>query len=364
MRTRVPGAVCVSASVLTLGGVMEQVNWPIDFAFPFPAECTQDKLVAALEQHASKWPGWDNFPWRVTRSIHEFIGRPPASFHYLMTHHCMAGYAAHLVLSSTFENRQAVLALILREKFEIVGMFRALLLDAMRAEMRRTKLTFIEDCSGPDDGQTQVPADELAKRRDSFRACVAGADREFVQILNLASQLADLDGRLLGRSLQTWARGGDMPAPMTVPVQMEVTPDGKVVKPYQTELLAFLESGMTVPRLVIGGKRVRKAECGARSEESATEGDLPVARAGRLRVKQVAAGRERAVVKDRRDRTVIRSAVRRLVKMGLSHREACCQVSDQAKHGRVGECKLTMKYDIVAFEATPSVVRRVSLARW
>lgn len=35
-------------------------------------------------------------------------------------------------------------------------------------------------------------------------------------------------GRLLGRSLHTWARGGDMPEPISVPVQMEATPDGKV----------------------------------------------------------------------------------------------------------------------------------------
>ena len=146
---------------------MQQINWPIDFAFPFPVENTQEHLLAVLEQHAAKWPGWDKFPWRVTRSVHEFLGRPPANFHYLMTHHCLAGYASHLVLSSKFENQEAVLALMLREKFEIVGMLRALLVDAMRAEMHRTKLPYIEDCSGPDDVRTHAPADELDRRRVS-----------------------------------------------------------------------------------------------------------------------------------------------------------------------------------------------------
>jgi hypothetical protein len=41
-----------------------------------------------------------------------------------MIHRCLAGYAAHLVLNSKFEDREAVLAMMLREKFEIVGVLR------------------------------------------------------------------------------------------------------------------------------------------------------------------------------------------------------------------------------------------------
>ena len=85
---------------------------------------------------------------------------------------------------------------------------------------------------------------------------------------------------------------------------------------------------------------------------------------GRGLVKKVKAGRERAVVKDARDRRAIRAAVKCLLKMGLSQTEACRQVSDQVTKGRAGEHMLTMKYDAVGFEASPMIVRRVARARW
>lgn len=349
---------------------MEQVLWPIDFAFPFPADCSQEQLVALLEKQATQWPGWDNFPWCVTRNMHQFISRPPANFHYLMTHHCLTGYAAHLVLTSKFENRQSVLALILREKFEIAGMLRALLLDAVHAEMHRTNLPFILDCSGPDDGCTYAPAEELEQRRQSFRACIEDAVRDFVMILNLASQRIPMTGRLLGHSMQLWARGADMPEAMTVPVQVEVTSSGKVVRPSEAERVAFLETGMSVPWLVVGK---RKAEgCRLKTEgdslDSRTVGRLdsePVdggAVSGRERKKKVAAGRRRSVVTHKGDRKAIRVEVRRLIALGLSQTEACRQVADQAGNGRSGEHSLTTKYNIPGI--TWAVVRRVYLAKW
>ena len=347
-------------------GVMEQMLWPIDFAFPFPAECTQEQLVAALELHAEKWPGWENFPWRVTRSVHEFLGRPPASFHYLMTHRCLVGYASHLVLTSKFENRQAVLDLILREKFEIVGMFRALLVDAIRAELHRTQRPYIEDCSGPDDKRIPAPPEELEKRRDAFRACVEKAVREFVQILDLASQANFMHERVLGRSLRSWACGGDMPEPMKVPVELMVTSGGKVVKPCKSEVLGILQLGMKLPKLVLREKK--SVDCRLKSEGKSEDGRADGTVAGdavsrRVRAKRAAAGRVHGAVKEPRDRKAIRAEVRRLKKLGLSQTEACRQVAEQAQKGRAGDHALTMRYDMAPCEATTSVVLRVVMAR-
>jgi len=85
---------------------------------------------------------------------------------------------------------------------------------------------------------------------------------------------------------------------------------------------------------------------------------------GRERAKKVEAGRERAVVKDKRDRTAIRAEVDRLMAQGFSQKAACEEAADQARNGRAGAHKLTAKYDVGEFEATPTVVRRVFRARW
>ena len=95
---------------------MYSVPWVIDFAFDYPAGCTPAQLRERLEHLSADWPGWPNFPWRVTRNIHHFLGRPPVNFHYLMVHHCLRGFAAHLVLNSPFEDREEVLAAMIREK--------------------------------------------------------------------------------------------------------------------------------------------------------------------------------------------------------------------------------------------------------
>ena len=302
--------------------------------------------MALLESLASQWPGWDNFPWCVTRSLRQFIAQPPANFDYLLTHYCLVGYASHLVLTAKFENHQRVLALILREKFEITGMLRALLMDAIHAELHRTTPVHIQDCSGPDDGRTYAPVDELERRRQSLRACVDDAARDFVMVLNLACQRDTLDDRILGHSLQLWARGGDMPASVSVPVQVEVTPSGKVVLPCKEEWLAFLKAGITVPKLVIG--KVPGGSCTT----------------VRVQAKRVAAGRQRSVVRNKRDRTAIRVEVARLLELGMKQTEAFRQVADEAQHGRAGQRSLTTKYNLQPDEATESVIRRVFESEW
>jgi len=85
---------------------------------------------------------------------------------------------------------------------------------------------------------------------------------------------------------------------------------------------------------------------------------------GRVRAQQVSAGREKAVVTDRRDRAAIRAEVERLMAQGFSQGDACQEVSDQAMKGRVGQHKLTTKYNMPPSVATPTVVRRVYRAKW
>lgn len=84
----------------------------------------------------------------------------------------------------------------------------------------------------------------------------------------------------------------------------------------------------------------------------------------RVRAKQVSAGREKAVVKDRRDRAAIRAEVERLIAQGFSQKNACQEASDQAMKGRAGQHKLTAKYDMMPSVATPTVVRRLFRAKW
>ena len=85
---------------------------------------------------------------------------------------------------------------------------------------------------------------------------------------------------------------------------------------------------------------------------------------GRLRAKRIAAGRERAVVKDRRDRAAIRAEVKRLMAQGFSQKAACEEVADQARKGRAGKHALRTKYDMGEFEATRTVVRRLFGSNW
>ena len=376
---------------------MYSVPWVIDFAFDYPAGCTPAQLRALLQMQAVVWPGWPHFPWRVTRSIHEFLGQPPVNFHYLMIHRCLTGFASHLVLTSRFEDRDAVLAMMIRERFEVVGVLRVLLIDALRYEMRFSKLPYILDCSGPEDGHVHLTPEELTKRRKDFQESIEGAEREFVRILNLASLTGNMNQWVLGRPLQAWARGGDMPERVTLDVQVDERESGKVLRPQPSEVVAIAQAGKPVPEVLVERKKAVGCRLKAEGERDSTAkdamgreggaggekvigdqssvssesvGGASVGHAGgetvsvRGRKKKVEAGRDRAVVKDKRDRKAIRAAVKQLVKLGLSQREACRQVAEQATKGRAGDWKLSMKYDIGASEATASVVRRVVLARW
>ena len=373
---------------------MVSVDWKIDFAFDFPVDCTPAKLLERLEYFSADWPGWENFPWRVVRSIHKFLDNPPVNFPYLMLHRCLQGYAAHLVLNSRFESRPEVLAVMIREKCEIVGLLRLLLIDAVRYELRFMKTDRFPDCSGPGERHDVVLPEELEKRRAAFRECIAGAEKDFVRILDLMSVAQNMNALKYGRTLRSWARGGDMPEPVTLPVLVEMTAAGKVLRPCPAEREVYVRARFTRPEVVVERVRVARGKgqgpvgsgkvsseqsavnsgekLDDRGQKAEVSGEVSGQQAavpsealsGRGLVKKVKAGRERAVVKDARDRRAIRAAVKRLLKMGLSQTEACRQVSDQVTKGRAGEHMLTMKYDAVGFEASPMIVRRVYRARW
>ena len=366
---------------------MYSASWIIDYAFDYPVDCTPAKLLERLEYFSADWPGWPNFPWRVTRSIHKFLDHPPANFHYLTIHRCLQGFAAHLVLNSRFENRDEVLAAMIREKCEIVGLLRLLLIDAVRYELRFTKMDYIRDCSGPEDRQEPVPPEELEKRRTAFRETIEGAVKEFVRILNLMSVTKDMNARILGRPLRYWARGGDMPEAVTLPVQVEVTADGKVLKPCQAEMEMYARGGFLSPGVLV--ERVKKVS-GVRRQGSGVRGETSTARdvkgreggemgnvqhstsniqrpsgdGERAKARKVVAGFGRAAVRNIGDRKDIRVEVQRLMKMGIPQTEACRQVADNAKNGRAGQRRLTMKYDMSPNVATGSVVRRVLVSDW
>ena len=167
---------------------MQNEHWVIDFAFAYPPTCTREQFRRLLAAQAQHWPGWDHYPWRITRNIHRFIDTPPVNFHYLMVQDCVAAHAAHVVLNGKFEDRNEVLDMMIREQFQFIGVFRLMLIDALRYEMKFTKLPYIRDCTGVEDGHANVTDAEVKERRRAFRESIEGAERDFVRILNTAGR--------------------------------------------------------------------------------------------------------------------------------------------------------------------------------
>lgn len=230
------------------------------------------------------------------------------------------------------------------------------------------------DCSGPGEGHEQFSHEDLVKRRAAFRECIEGAVKEFVRILDLMSVSENMNARIYGRPLRYWLRGGDMPDPVTLPVQVEMTAAGKLLKPCQAELAVyarggFLPPGVLVERKKAVGKRVSTTNA-AKDTRDREDGLADVSdgrgagESGRAMARKVVAGFGRAAVRNRGDRKDIRMEVQRLMKTGIPQTEACQQVADQAMHGRAGQRQLTMKYDLSPNLASGSVVRRVLVSDW
>jgi hypothetical protein len=151
-----------------------------------------------------------------------------------------------------------------KTRFEAGGLLLDLLMETVRAEMRRTGLPYIPDASGPEDGHAHVDAEEIARRRTAFRAAMDGMAKEFRTILNVASLTDCRPGTVcLGRRMETWARGVDMPEPVTLEVQVEDRGRYRVVMPCQREIEALANAGKRVPRLVEGDVRAAREECAA-----------------------------------------------------------------------------------------------------
>jgi hypothetical protein len=236
----------------------------VGFAFPYSEGCTPDGLRSLLLRLAAAWPGWHSFPWRVTRNIHHLLRGPEAKFSYLMMQRCLTGYAAHLVLTAPFEDRDAVLRMMAKTRFEAGGLLLDLMLEAIRGEMRRTDLPYIQDCSGPEDRCGYLADDEIARRRTAFRAAMDGAAKEFRTILNVASLTDCRPGTVcLGRRMETWARGVDMPEPVTLEVQVEDRGRYRILMPCAQEVEALANAGKRVPRLIEGDVRAAREECAA-----------------------------------------------------------------------------------------------------
>jgi hypothetical protein len=236
----------------------------VGFAFPYSDGCTPDGLRSLLLRLAAAWPGWHSFPWRVTRNIHHLLRGPEAKFSYLMMQRCLTGYAAHLVLTAPFEDRDAVLRMMAKTRFEAGGLLLDLLMETVRAEMRRTGLPYIPDASGPEDGHVHVDAEEIARRRTAFRAAMDGMAKEFRTILNVASLTDCRPGTVcLGRRMETWARGVDMPEPVTLEVQAEDRGRYRILMPCAQEVEALANAGKRVPRLIEGDVRAAREECAA-----------------------------------------------------------------------------------------------------
>jgi len=266
---------------------MRAEDWVIDFAFPYPNGCTREQLRRRLASLAAHWPGWDRYPWRITRNIHRFIDSPPVNFHYLLVQRCVAAHAAHLVLHGTCEDRDEVLDMMVREEFQFIGVFRQMLIDALRYEIKFTKLPYIRDCTGTDEGHRNVSEAELQERRRGFREAIEGAERDFVRILNVASMTESMDEWVNGHPLRVWARGGDLPEPVRLQVRIEERDGKRVILPRKPEAAAMMKAGKTVPRLEVQGDDEEAAGGsgqGAGREERKTErrnGKGAARRAGR-----------------------------------------------------------------------------------
>jgi hypothetical protein len=458
---------------------MQVCQVEVDFAFPYGEGCTPDRLRLQLSSLAEYWPGWHQFPWRVTRKLHHWLRREMVNFSYLMIQRCVTGYAAHLVLTAPFQDREAVLRVMIAMRFEVAGLMRDLLLEAVRGEMLRTRKPYILDCSGPEDWHEHVEPEEIAQRREAFQRAFEGAALQFRTILNVAGMTNGKPGTMtLGRKIETWAHGVEMPDLELLEVRVEDRGRYRILMPCEEEADAIASAGKPVPRLIEGDLRAAREElrclagsggasgqvavggvpgagkkktrrrggqetgdggvggcgaelvmrargmtvvampgdgdvesCMAKALKSAGGGQLavgsgrlddngaplpsapgagegaagtagtgaagaaekprgePPAMEGhgaseRLREKRANAGRKNAVVKDRGDRNKIRAEVKRIIELGLTKSEACCQVSDQMREGRVGEKPLTMKYVLPGFAATPAVVARLFRAKW
>ena len=247
------------------GGSSDFVTYCVDWAFQYVQNDSLLSLFSKLNELAARWPGWDKYPWHITRDIHQFANTPPANFHYVLFEHYASAQAAHLILNAEFEDRDEVFAMMIREEFQFKGVFRLLLVLAMDQEMSCSNMPYIQDCTGLDEGHKSVSNDELVERRGRYRECIERAERNLVRMLNMASQGDVMGESLLGCPLRVWAQGLHMPEPVKVKVREQRRRGKKYVRPHCIEAAEIVRTGRRVPRLVF---EVDGAEKSAKKDDT------------------------------------------------------------------------------------------------
>ena len=231
--------------------------WVITFSFPFPANCTREVLLGLLHSHAKEWMGWERFPWRITRDLHHFIDDPPINFHYLLIQHCVTAYACHVVLSAKFMNLDDVLDMLIRNRFEFVGVLRHELIRSLQSLRDAEGKAHIPDCSNAEEGDRGAGAEEILRRRRAVMNAFTKATEETVRILNYASQQPNMQSHIAGHSLEAWTRGDSMPSPAELVVAIEQVNGETVISPQPREVSQFARVNRPVPKLVVSGLRAQ-----------------------------------------------------------------------------------------------------------
>lgn len=232
---------------------MEVVLWSILFSVDYSALSTVASLRPELDMLARRWKGWAPFPWWLTVGIHRLVDTHPVCFDLLVTQMAIASYAAHLLLTAKVADRREMFSMMLREKFQFVGVFRLLLIEALRAEMKFTKLPYIRDCRDGADGNPRVSADELVERRRAFQECWESAGLELLRLMNMATFSESMDEWFSGHRLSTWARCADMPELAELKVRASTNDGIQTLTPCKCEATLLCQAGRTVPVVEIEG---------------------------------------------------------------------------------------------------------------
>jgi len=231
--------------------------WVITFSFPFPAHCTHEVLLGLLRSYAKEWMGWERFPWRITRDLHHFIDDPPLNFHYLLIQHCVTAYACHVLLTAKFMKLDDVLDMLIRNRFEFVGVLRHELIRSLQSLRDAEGKAHIPDCSNADEGDRGAGAKEILRRRRAVMNAFTKATEETVRILNYASQETNMQKQIAGHSLEAWTRGDSMPSPAELVVAIEQVNGETVISPQPREVSQFARVNRPVPKLVVSGLRAQ-----------------------------------------------------------------------------------------------------------
>jgi hypothetical protein len=226
------------------------VSYPIDWRVPYPDNCTRNTLRKHLRELAGHWPGWENFPWYLTRTLHRHVDGPPGDWDHLHTRFWMTGLAATIMLKGKFENRNDVLDLLVQREVQFPGILRHLVVDQVRWCLIFRKLDRLPDCArwvtDRDDHD-----DGLGAKRQSFQDGVDLAISEFIRVLNFAAAVDDKAERIAGHPLRVWFRGAHLPEVVDVKVKVGEEQKRLFLRPHPKTAARFLSRRQPVPRIEV-----------------------------------------------------------------------------------------------------------------